>query len=97
MTIKEVLELSAAGFTADEIRAYAGSDAPTEASAPVKAARSPKGKKANTFHEKVIKARVACAYASKSCAKVHFAPNGVGATQHTTCPKGRAALAAARA
>ena len=50
--------------------------------------------KANTFHEKVIKARIPCAYGVESCGR--FAPNGVGSRQHTTCPKGRKALASAR-
>lgn len=55
---------------------------------------TPRARKTNTFHEKVIKARVPCAYGVESCGR--FAPNGVGSRQHTTCPKGRAALAKAR-
>lgn len=57
-------------------------------------AKTAPARKANTFHEKVIKARVPCAYGVESCGR--FAPNGVGSRQHTTCPKGRAALAKAR-
>lgn len=104
ISIKDVLELRDLGFSADEIRAFAGSDAPVEASAPVKAAPSPKAKretakqkKSRLFREQVLGARVPCAYASKSCAGLHFAPNGVGSKQHTTCKPGRAAFDAARA
>lgn len=52
--------------------------------------------KKNTFYEAVIAARVPCAYGSRSCKSHHFAPNGVGSKQHTTCPKGLAAMKAAR-
>lgn len=51
----------------------------------------------STFAEKVIKARIPCAYGSATCAGIRFAPNGVGSKQHTTCEKGRAAMKAARA
>jgi hypothetical protein len=60
----------------------------SEAVVPVEA---PKG---NDFYQRVIKARIGCAYGVKSCGS--FAPNGVGSRQHTTCPKGQAALSAAR-
>ena len=82
--------LKAAGFSAEEIASVLRGERP-QASARV---ASPKAKKANTFHEKVIRARVPCAYGVESCGR--FAPNGVGSKQHTTCPKGRKALAAAR-
>jgi hypothetical protein len=53
--------------------------------------------KVNTFYENVIKARVPCAYGSKSCAKRTFAPNGVGSFQHRTCAPGLVAMKAAQA
>ena len=61
-------------------------------------APKPRGKsaKSNTFYEAVIAARVPCAYKSPSCKNHHFAPNGVGSKQHTTCKKGLAAMKAAR-
>jgi hypothetical protein len=72
--------VSGAPFSADRMRLVAGVPEP----------------KPNTFAEKVIKARIPCAYGSKSCAGIRFAPNGVGSKQHTTCDKGRAAMKAAR-
>lgn len=56
----------------------------------------PPAAKANDFVDKVIKARVPCAYGSPECKDKTFAPNGVGKLQHTTCEFGRAALKAAR-
>lgn len=50
----------------------------------------------NTFFEKVIAARVPCAYGSAACKGRTFAPHGVGSQQHTSCKPGRDALAAAR-
>lgn len=64
------------------------------------AAPKPRGKSAkprgNTFYTEVIAARVPCAYGAKSCSDKHFAPNGVGSKQHTTCKRGLAALKAAK-
>ena len=76
------------GFTAAEALAIAGGEAPVTP--------EPKAPKANTFFENVIRARVSCAHNAASCKGISFAPNGVGSRQHTTCPKGRAALKAAR-
>ena len=75
LPISDVLELVKLGFTADEIRAYASaSDAPAQASAPVKAA------KVNSFYAEVIVgkagdrlARKALAHAMRSAG---LTPNG---------------------
>jgi hypothetical protein len=96
--IRELIELGMSAAEAydrvvgPQASALAGAVAVPATEAP----KAPRARKANDFHEKVIKARVGCAYGSKSCEKQHFAPNGVGSKQHTTCPKGRAALKAAR-
>lgn len=76
--------LTALGITPEQASAIVG----------IAPAKTAPARKANTFHEKVIKARVPCAYGVESCGR--FAPNGVGSRQHTTCPKGRKALASAR-
>lgn len=91
LSAEEVLEWKRAGATLDEIRELAGLSAPAQASAPVKAAKLPKP---NTFHAQVIAARVPCAYGVQACGR--FAPNGRGSKQHSTCPKGRKAMKAAR-
>lgn len=65
-----------------------GAPKPTRSRARVSGPKAP----VNGFYESVIKARVGCAYGVAKCGR--FAPNGVGSRQHTTCPKGRAALAA---
>ena len=74
-----------------------GEDAtPAPARKAPRKARNKATSRTNTFHRDVIAARVPCAYGSASCKSHHFAPNGVGSLQHTTCPKGRAALAKAQ-
>lgn len=94
-SISDILDLLKAGFTREEIIAAAG-DAPVQASAPVKAAKTPKGSKpkGNAFYQSVIASRVPCAHGVAKCG--FFAANGRGKTAHTTCPKGRKALAALR-
>ena len=85
MSISDVARLLDAGFSPDEVRAYAkaGGDAGVTAEAPVREAKSPK---VNRFYAEVIAARVPCAMGPKGqpvkgCAR-HFAPNGSGATNH---------------
>lgn len=91
--VEEIVALKAAGFTGEEIVALvqAGAleaQAPSRAESPAREAKAPKAE--NRFYAQVIRARVPCAYGVASCG--FFAPNGVGSKQHTTCPKGRAAL-----
>jgi hypothetical protein len=85
--------MKAAGFSADEIARVLTGASPAAASPAAAPTSSPKAKP-NTFHRDVIAKRVPCSYGVRSCGA--FAPNGVGSKQHTTCPKGRAALKAAR-
>lgn len=92
LSLAEIIEARSAGFTLAEIRELAGLGAETVvAKAPVKAAKAPKP---NSFYAQVIAARVPCAHGVAACG--FFAPNGAGKTQHSTCPKGRKAMKAAR-
>jgi len=97
-TIDIAAVAAALGVDPDALAALMGEDKPKTASPKAGSKRKTAKQKAQqAWYEAKIKARVPCAYGSKSCEDKHFAPNGVGATQHTTCPKGLAAMKAARA
>lgn len=78
------------GLSAEAASAISGFTPAPEKDAPAPAP------KVNTFVRDVIHARIGCAYSAPTCKGITFAPNGVGSKQHTTCPKGRKALKAAR-
>lgn len=94
-TTSQIKGLVKLGFTQEQItrmvEAEAGSSATGAASAVAAPAAAPK---TNTFYRDVIAKRVPCAYGVATCGT--FAPNGVGAKQHTTCKQGLAALRKAR-
>lgn len=86
--------LMAHGYTPAEALAIADGT-PPKAAETVAPVVEPKAQTA--FFQNVILARVPCAYKSPACKGITFAPKGVGSKQHTTCPKGKAALKKARA